>query len=342
MEVPPPFINGEITAYGAGCKGSGQQAAGVIVPQAQATAMGDSQNIFPHGQPNMRYQQVFLSSEIPSPAALLGYELRQNDILIAHDAGTSTLTIQLGYTTKTHQTLTSSYAGNADQGPLTTVLNAGVISFPALSGVNTNPNQFAVKILFTTPFPFTPTTGQNLLIEIANVGSTIARSYWDAASSTTSARLYGTPATATTGTVALGYGLVMRLVTPGGSGAVPNLASNDTPVIGSPYSVNLTQARASTPAAILLGASDTKWLNLNLPLDFTAAGAPGCKLLASGEWMFPLMTSGSGTGGQTFGIPNDKSLIQVVVFHTTAILDPYNTLGLVFSNGLRVKVGGQP
>ncbi len=338
----PQFIPGELNPYGAGCKGTGQAPAGIVVPLAQRTAMGNSQNVFPHGRANMRYQQVFLSSEIQNPNVLLGYELRQNDIVIGHAAGTSTLTVMLGYTSKDHQTLTNNYAGNADQGALTTVLNAVPVSFPALSGVNTDPTKFAVQIMFTSPFPFTPSSTQNLLMEILNTSTASHASYWDADGSTTTARVYGSPSNAATGTVALGYGLVMKLVTPGGGGAVPTFGSPDKPVIGTPYTLNVAYARPNSAAAVLLGASDTKWLSLTLPFDFGAA-APGCKLLASGEYMFPLTTTASGTASLTLNVPNDKSLIQLVYFHQTVIADlPANPAGLVFTQGLRAKVGGLP
>jgi hypothetical protein len=248
----------------------------------------------------------------------------------------------LGYTSKDHNTLTNTYATNADQGPLTTVLNAMTVNFPSLSGVNTDPTKFAVQIMFTAPFPFVPTSGQNLLMEITNSATTFFASYWDAHSPTTTARVYGTPTTAASGTVALGYGLVMKLLTPGGSGAVPTFGSADKPVIGTPYTLNVTYARPNSPGAILLGASDTTWLSLTLPFDFGAA-APGCKLLASGEYMFPVTTTASGTASLTLNVPNDKSLINLVYFHQTVIADiPANPAGLVFTHGLRAKVGGTP
>jgi hypothetical protein len=291
----------------------------------------------------MRYQQVFLSSEIPNPTVLLGYEVRQDEAFGAGTGGPQIYTILIGYTSMTNTTLTTSYAGNADQGALTTVVNAQNFNLPTLVGNNTDPNKFAFQILFSTPFPFAPTAGQNLLIEVANTGTGNNTVFFDADANTTTARLYNTSsATATTGTVGLNYGLVMRLLTPGGSGAIPTLGSTDIPVIGSPYTLNMAQARPNAPAAVLLGASDKTWLSLTLPFDFGTA-APGCKLLASGEYMFPLTTSSSGMAQLNLNVPNDKSLIQLVYFHQTVIADlPANPAGLVFTNALRVKLGGQP
>ncbi len=342
MEVPPPFIPGELVAYGAGCKGTGQVPGGIIVPLAQRTAMGNSNNYFPHGRANMRYHQVFLSSEIANPTVLLGYEVRQDNGSSGGPGGAQTYSVLIGYTSKDNNTLTTSFAGNIDQGPLTTVVNSQTFNLPALTGTNSDPNKFAFKVQFSTPFPFAPSSGQNLLLEVVNSSTTNVSNFWDAASTTTSARMWAFSTTATTGTVGLNYGVVMRLLTPGGSGAIPSLDSGDVPTIGTPYTLNIAQARPNAAAAVLLGISNTKWLSLNLPFDFGTA-APGCKLLASGEYMFPLTTTAGGTGQLTLNVPNDKSLIQLVYFHQTVIADiPANPAGLVFTNAMRAKVGGQP
>ena len=64
--------------YGTGCSGSGlSPGTPIVVPAAQAASFGNANNNIPFSWNPTRYQQVFLSSEIPNPAVLLGYELRQ-------------------------------------------------------------------------------------------------------------------------------------------------------------------------------------------------------------------------------------------------------------------------
>ena len=54
--------------------------AGSVLPSAYASVMGTVNNNFPHSQKNLRYQQVFLGSDVVNPV-IVGLCLRRDEIL---------------------------------------------------------------------------------------------------------------------------------------------------------------------------------------------------------------------------------------------------------------------
>lgn len=117
-------------------------------------------------------------------------------------------------------------------------------------------------------------------------------------------------------------------------GAIPALTNSGSPVVGVDFSVDLAQAKPSTAALLVLGASDSTWSSVPLPLDLTAAGANGCSLLASAEYLLPAATDAAGSSKLTISVPNDLSLHRTKFFNQYIVIDSgANALGLAFSNG---------
>jgi hypothetical protein len=124
-------------------------------------------------------------------------------------------------------------------------------------------------------------------------------------------------------------------VTCAGGGTPPVLSATNTPKLGSSnFSVDLSGAKATTAAGLILGISKTSWGPITLPLSLAGAGAPGCSLLVSFDQMFVLATDASGKASFSFKIPNDKAF-NGATFHDQwfALDTTANSLGLVWSNG---------
>jgi hypothetical protein len=334
--LAPPAV---YQTYGTGCPGSGGAHVGTVVPAAYANAMGNSNNYYPFGRSNMRYQQVFLGAEFGAPKVLQGFALRQTSTTTGRPGGQQTIEVLLGVTTLTHATLTSTYASNFDSGPATSVFKSSV-NIPTLTGTNTDPTKFALTITFTRPWVYSATSGRSLLVEVVNTSTSDITQFWDAASGSnvTTTRLYAFTSTATTGTLGVNYGVIFCFLSPG-AGAVPSLTSTGRPVLNTTFSVDLSKAKASTGAVLVFGVSKTLWGAIPLPWDLTMIGAPGCSLLSSVDLILAVATDASGNAKIPLSIPNSSSLNGLRWFNQYAVIDPVNALQLVFSNGGEAIVG---
>lgn len=127
-----------------------------------------------------------------------------------------------------------------------------------------------------------------------------------------------------------------------GTGGIPSAHPSGNPTIGASFNVNLTYARPSTSAFLFLGASNSTWLGIGLPVNLSLFGAPNCFLRVSGDVVASIPVGATGTGGFTLSIPNDTGLVGATVFAQYFVLDPpINTLDLVGSNSLRVRIGSR-
>jgi len=127
---------------------------------------------------------------------------------------------------------------------------------------------------------------------------------------------------------------------PGTAGS-PALESADgsRPLLGATLSLRATRLSPGTAAAGLVGASDTHWLHLGLPIDLSPIGMQGCVLRTSVDVVHPLLNLG-GEASWALPIPNEPSLLDAT-FHVQAFaLDHAATpLGAVLSNGASARVG---
>lgn len=125
---------------------------------------------------------------------------------------------------------------------------------------------------------------------------------------------------------------------------VPSFSQIVAPEIGQRYGATIVGSRAGAAFVLTLGTSLTKFGTFSLPLPLTAIGAPGCTLYASPDFVFVAGTmQASGTAPFQVTVPADNALLHAVFGHQVLTLAPQtNTLGLLTSHGLRVRVGGDP
>ena len=125
----------------------------------------------------------------------------------------------------------------------------------------------------------------------------------------------------------------------GSSGKRPIISWQGAPSIGSKdFHLVLRDGPASGAVILALGASNTEWNTVSLPLDLGILGMTGCELLVSPD----LSLRSSATGGKSAAnlpIPNDPLLRGANVYAQWFCLDPgSNTLGMSASNGVRIEV----
>jgi hypothetical protein len=114
------------------------------------------------------------------------------------------------------------------------------------------------------------------------------------------------------------------------------LAGGSRPVIGTPWTLNVT----NVPATATLGIEVFGALDPNLP-DLGFLGAPGCGARASLDILNVWIVTGS-AHSYSLALPNDPTLVNLHIFTQAVALQPgVNALlgGAITSNGIDGKIG---
>jgi hypothetical protein len=182
-----------------------------VLPSAYATMMGTSNNNFPHSVKNLRYQQVFLGSDLVDPT-IIGLCLRRDDVASGAER-TQTLTIKLGPTARDYTSLGSVFDDNYSAVP--TQVFSGDVTIPASAGDGT-PTDFDMCIPFSQSYEHS--AGSNVIVEVINTSAVSGNVPRDAClgseTQCTTKRAYAFSATATTAFSVESGGLVMKFISP--------------------------------------------------------------------------------------------------------------------------------
>lgn len=184
---------------------------GKILPAAYAITMGETNNSWPHARGNMRYQQVFLGTELGDMDRIAGLCLRHDELFGGRQL-TENLTVKLGPTNLDHTNLGTTFDANYSSAP--TQVFSDEIIIPATTGEGTI-DMFDFCIEFTTEYVHEP--GANLIVEMINTGTSQLTHAKDACSvgsaACTTRRVVAFSASATTGTLTDKSGLIMSFFT---------------------------------------------------------------------------------------------------------------------------------
>ena len=183
---------------------------GRVLPAAYEAAMGEVNNIWPHSGANMRYQQVFLGSELAGTDRIAGLCLRHDELFGGREL-TEQLTVKLGPTSMDNTNLGMTFDDNYSAAP--TVVFSGSIVIPATTGAGTV-DMFDFCIDFTTQYVHPDNS--NLIVEIVNSTSATRTHPMDACSTAsagcTTRRVLAFSAAASTATFADNSGLIMSFL----------------------------------------------------------------------------------------------------------------------------------
>lgn len=249
--------------------------------------------------------------------------------------------VRVGLTTSA--TLSATFADNIKIRPMT-LLDAKNYTWTLKA------NQWT-RIGIQTPYLWVPTLG-NLVVDIECYGTGGATSSTGGFHrSTTIERKYafgwtGTPPTMGNSGTSLAATKIELVVSNAdasafgegckGSNGTPTLSYVGLPQVSKTLTQNLSNAKTNSVAVTVLGFKATS----PLPVDLTAAGAPGCFLFQSLDVLGGTPTNASGSASLSLPIPNDKTLAGVVFYNQFFVLDPtINSLKLVGSNFGRVLIG---
>jgi hypothetical protein len=182
-----------------------------VFPSAYSALMGETNNNFPHSQRNLRYQQVFLGSDVVD-STIVGVCLRRDDVF-GGSSITQTLAIKMGPTSLDYTNLGNSFDGNYSAPP--TEVFAGDVVVPESAGAGT-PVDFDFCIPFTQAYEHP--SGSNFIIEVVNTSLASSGRPRDACGGEnplcTTARAFAFSATAVNAALVSRGGLVMKFVSP--------------------------------------------------------------------------------------------------------------------------------
>jgi hypothetical protein len=146
-------------------------AAGGVVPNAFTNVTGGGNNSFPFscgsaaGVPSMRYQQVYLGSEVGS-LTLRRIAFREKAFQPAFGPSTITgVSITLSSTSNGPGTLSTTFADNVGADAVT-VFSGNLTLSGKATGSSVNPGRFPIVIPLQTPFLFNANSGKNLLLDV--------------------------------------------------------------------------------------------------------------------------------------------------------------------------------
>jgi len=304
-----------------------------VLPKAFTNTMGNSSNTYPQANANMRYQQVFLGSEIGPSQTWSELDLRRDEAF-GGPAESQRMTVIIGDTTLNYANLGTNFDKNF-RNKLSPVFD-GTLNLPAYTGGGT-PNSFDIAFKFNRPISWGATSTINLLVEMINKSASSKPHYEDACNtpiaSCTTSRVYAFSATATVATTTRrNEGLIMCLRQPGSTGMV--IGNSGVPTYGSSFNVTLSKAPfPNKPAVLWLGNR----VNISLAPTF-----PGCTLYAT-PLLYPLAvtaTNASGSALANIGIPNNVVFKNIQFANQWLVLDTTLSPPLVLSNGGEGFIGG--
>ena len=183
-----------------------------VLPSGYASVMGGINSNFPHASfLNMRYQQVFLGSDVVNPV-IVALCLRRDDVIGAASRE-KTLTIRMGPTNLDHTNLGSSFANNYSAQP--TEVFSGNVTLPASAGDGT-PGDFDFCVPFTQSYEHP--AGSNVIVEVINTSVNLNDVPRDACAAPeaacTTASVYAFSPTAVSATASQPRGVIMKFVSP--------------------------------------------------------------------------------------------------------------------------------
>lgn len=141
----------------------------IVLPNLLALEPGDANNVFPHARPNMRYQQIFLGSEVGGPGTFDQLCLRPDDV-IASTSLVQQLTVKMGPTTRDLQTIGPVFDANYSEPPVTVF--SGEFDMP-----ETGPgglDDWSACVDFTARYEH---HGGNLIVELINTSTEFTNSW---------------------------------------------------------------------------------------------------------------------------------------------------------------------
>lgn len=345
-----PYVQGSLSRFGTSCAGSlPAQDVALVVPPSAARTMQSSSSRYFGSNLDQRAQFVVDASVLPRSFEAHGLGLRQdqlapNPAIRGHSVE---LEILAGLAANGPAQISSVFAANVKSAQVAFAKRR--VLMPDFVRGNFSPSAFVVRFPFDRPFKYVAVAGSHLLVDVRTTGGAGDRVFYNTdavnakdAGGKSIATVHAASSTATVGSIYANYGPVMaflknstvryRLPKYWGVG-VPDLAKR--------FDLAFSDVAPNSAVLGAFGFSRSSWGALPLPFDLNPLGAPTCTLWTGLEFTFVLAAGAFGNGGRSFGLPLNRALIGLEFYSQLGILDPKaNRLGLHWSNGIAIRVGG--
>ncbi len=127
-----------------------------------------------------------------------------------------------------------------------------------------------------------------------------------------------------------------------GSAGTPAHAGIGTPDVGTSVTYSLQGAAPFAAGQFYIGASNSSYLGLPLPLALDSIGVTGCSLYVSGDISVPFSTGTLGDASFNLQLPNSPALIATHLYTQALFLDVASgrPTPLTLTHGLDTQIGG--
>ncbi len=125
-----------------------------------------------------------------------------------------------------------------------------------------------------------------------------------------------------------------------GTAGIPTMAASTLPVVGAPFSGQITNLPAASPlVAVLFGVSRTQWIPGSLPMLLTQWGMPGCRVYQSMDEKVLLPVT-NGTAAWNWLVPGWPGLGGLALHMQVMAFDPgVNAAGQTMSGAATIVLG---
>lgn len=254
---------------------------------------------------------------------------RPADLAWMNHAGFAQATVVISVSPLAYDAMTATFAANHGPQPVTVL--SGPVSLPARARPSAWPAPWDTVIPFTTPLAFNHTSGQSLVIDILQSGSTAPAAWLCEATSPDPGDRTDNPRWQSTCRFS--------------NGEFNDRIGYQPPTLGALWYVWYQTLPPGLAGVGVLGTRGVggSWSNLQLPIDLAPIGAPGCTWNVSMDVMVPLTSTTNTYQWPVLRIPSAPELAGASFYDHAFFLDPpANPAGIVTTWSSRWKVGTHP
>jgi hypothetical protein len=275
-------------------------------------------------------QMIYDVADVRTPSATWsGLAVRRpTGLSNVNQAMTTTATIVMSVSPLAFSATTTNFAAN--HGATTTVLS-GQISLPAASNPPVWPAAWEAPFPFATPFSYSTTAGQSLVVDIMQTGNSATAPWYVEAWFPHIGARTSNPSSQSSCRFS--------------SGGYNSSVGYRRPVVGGTWYVSYSNVlpNAAGFAALGLQGAGGSWQGIPLPIDLALFGAPGCSWNVSMDITVPIQANASGTASWPTNfvtIPNRPWFIGRTFYDHAALIDPAaNAFGIVTTWSGRWHIG---
>jgi hypothetical protein len=254
---------------------------------------------------------------------------RPADVATMNPAGVTQATVVISVAPLPYDAMTTTFAANHGPRPVTVL--SGAVSLPARAQPGSWPAPWENVIPFTTPFPFSRTSGASLVVDILQTGNTAPSAWLVEATGPDPGDRTDNPT----------WPATCRF----SNGEFNSFLSYQPPTLGAAWSLSYQPLPPNLVGAGVLGTEGVggSWGGQRLPIDLTPLGAPGCTWNVSVDVTVPLTSTTTLYAWPVLRMPSAPALAGASFYEHAFFVDPpANRAGIVTTWSGKWTFGAHP